>query len=310
VAALHPLTVEVSVYAADAPTHDALTGAPGSWQAALAALHRLHALGVRTVWKTPLMAVNARQVQAMAQMAQAAGAAFRPDPVLTARVAGSYAERCGPLGLRMSDAQLAQALADLARMGPAQAGVPSANGPVQCTLGHSALLVEPDGTVMPCVEVRASLGSVRERALAAIWHDPAVWAPYLALAEAGALPACRACALRTWCVRCHGAAANETGDLHAPSPMHCRVAEVRRRLAAGKAAPCAHSTAPCESPSKRKHMRCTAPTTFPMPKKHTSLQTTRPQVRGQSGNRLAPANPIVRRRSSTARASKQSPPTA
>jgi radical SAM protein with 4Fe4S-binding SPASM domain len=240
-AALHPLTVEISVYASEAQTHDAVTCVHGSWARATSALQRLHELRVRTVWKTPLFAANASQVGAMARMAAAAGAAFRLDPVLSARAVGTAVHRREPLVLRASAAQMAQALDELQPRSPEahqpSAGQPLANqaekprqGPLICSLGRSALLVDPYGTIMPCVEVRAALGSVRTQTLGAIWQNDAAWEPYLALADKDALPHCRTCRTAAWCVRCHGAAANETGDLHSPSPAHCRLAQVRQAM--------------------------------------------------------------------------------
>lgn len=234
-AALHPLTVEISIYAADAPTHDAITGVQGSWVQATTALRRLHDLGVRTVWKTPLLAANAAQVALMDRAAAELGAAFHLDPVLTARAAGELTHRRGSLALRASAAQLMQALGDLPRAAGGEqysrsARLSSHPGPLVCSLGRSALLVDPYGMVLPCVEVRAELGSIRTRPLAAIWHDAAVWEPYLALADVAALPHCRACRTAAWCVRCHGAAANETGSLRGPSPAHCRLAQARQRM--------------------------------------------------------------------------------
>lgn len=271
-AALHPLAVEISVYAAEPATHDAITGVPGSWAATMVALRRLHALGVRTVCKTPLMAVNAGQVAALATLAEEVGARFQPDTVLTARVAGTDQERRAPLALRMSDAQLAEVMramlaqrsgngcrqvatataphapaisaastyaagsyADTATEPAPGNFAPASPGPQLCTIGRSALALDPYGTVFPCVEVRRPLGSVRSTPLAAIWHDAAAWAPYLRLSATNratgsalsALPTCRACRLTAYCVRCHGAAANETGDLYGPSPAHCRAARVR-----------------------------------------------------------------------------------
>jgi radical SAM protein with 4Fe4S-binding SPASM domain len=240
-ALLHPLTVEISVYAADAATHDGVTGVPGSWARTTAALRGLHDLGVRTVWKTPLLAANAGEVGAMARMAEAVGAAFRLDPVLTARAMGASTWRREPLALRASATQMAQALGELLPQFPAQSQHPAGQhpmdgagkpgqGPLICSLGRSALLVDPYGTIMPCVEVRTPLGSVRTQALAAIWQDAAAWEPYLALADKEALPHCRTCRTAPWCVRCHGAAANETGNLYGPSPAHCRLAQVREAI--------------------------------------------------------------------------------
>jgi MoaA/NifB/PqqE/SkfB family radical SAM enzyme len=264
-AALHPLAVEISVYAADPATHDAITGIPGSWDVTVDALQRLQALGVRTVCKTPLMALNAGQVEPLSALAAQLGARFQPDPVLTSRVAGTLQDRRAPLTLRMSDGQLADYLrrtlgqsasrcrAQGLRNTPTPVQLaPAQPGPLLCTIGRSTLALDPYGTVFACVEVRQPLGNVRRTPLAAIWHDADAWSPYLRLSAPASTPgsmielttasvagsedgvqalhACRTCCLAAYCVRCHGAAGNETGDLYGPSPAHCRLAGIRRQI--------------------------------------------------------------------------------
>jgi radical SAM protein with 4Fe4S-binding SPASM domain len=222
-AALHPLDVEISLYAADAITHDALTGVNGSWHAATEALAHLHAAGVRTVCKTPLLRVNAAQFDALASLAADLGAAFRPDPILTQRTMGTPAERRAPLVLRMSDRQMQDVLRRLD-----SGRTPLSQGPLTCSVGRTGLLVDPYGTVMACVELRRPLDSVRRRSIATIWADPQLWEPLRTLPSS--LTACRACTLAPWCARCHGGAANEGDDICGPSPIHCRAAALRRQI--------------------------------------------------------------------------------
>jgi AdoMet-dependent heme synthase len=250
-AALHPLAVAISLYAATPAVHDAITGVGGSWARTVAALRRLHACGVPTVCKTPLMAANAAELPAVRALAAALGAHFQPDLLITAGVGTTPAQRRAPLAARMTPAQVAAAfrtLQDLA--GDRGPGPGTRAGPVLCAIGRSALAVDPYGTVFPCVEVRRALGSIRRSPLAAIWHDLGAWAPYLRLSAGpsgdpaadpdinpaalptglSALPVCRTCRIGAWCIRCHGAAANETGDLYGPAPAHCAAARARRAL--------------------------------------------------------------------------------
>jgi radical SAM protein with 4Fe4S-binding SPASM domain len=179
---------------------------------------------VRTVCKTPLLAANASHLDALAALAAHLGAAFRPDPILTVRAAETPAARRAPLALRMSDRQMQAVFQRLGR-GP----TPLLQGPLTCSVGRTSLLVDPYGAILPCVELRRALDSVRRRPIAAIWADKDLWGPLQRLdAE---LWACAACADARWCARCHGGAANEGGDIRGPSPIHCRAAAIRRRIA-------------------------------------------------------------------------------
>ncbi len=203
-AALHPLAVEISLYAATPAVHNAITGVTGSWAATVQALIGLHAAGVHTVCKMPLMRANAAELRAVRTLAGILGARFQPDLLITAGIGPTCADRRAPLAERMTPAQLAIALRTLAessssgrRLGANPAGRPAespaeiAAGPQLCTIGRSALAVDPAGTVFPCVEVRRRLGSIRETPLAAIWHDTGAWAPYLRLSAPA--PSCSFC---------------------------------------------------------------------------------------------------------------------
>ena len=197
--------------------------------------------------------------RAVRALAGALGARFQPDLLITAGVGPSPRRtlrpsrrahdlrRSSPPPSAPSQAAAAAPIATLAE------DADPAGGPALCAIGRSSLAVDPYGTVFPCVEVRRTLGTIRHTPLAAIWHDLGAWAPYLRLSRPPAispaispaitlrppgsshrplpaLPVCRTCRLGPWCIRCHGAAANETGDLYGPSPAHCAAAKARRAL--------------------------------------------------------------------------------
>ena len=88
------------------------------------------------------------------------------------------------------------------------------------------MLIDPSGNVFPCVSVRSKAGNVRERSLREIWEQSPVWARLNSI-TLNELPVCRTCELRNLCVRCHGTAQNEQGDLLAPSLVNCREALAR-----------------------------------------------------------------------------------
>jgi sulfatase maturation enzyme AslB (radical SAM superfamily) len=90
-AALHPYTVEISLYGADAATHDALTRRRGSFARSIAALCLLVERNVRTVLKTPLLHENVRQFWQIKQLAADLGARFRFDLTLIPKLTGDRA---------------------------------------------------------------------------------------------------------------------------------------------------------------------------------------------------------------------------
>jgi hypothetical protein len=61
-----------------------------------------------------------------------------------------------------------------------------------------------------------------------IWEKSPVWAEVSNL-TIGNLPVCSTCELRQFCVRCHGTAAFEDGDMLGCSSVAYREARLRRK---------------------------------------------------------------------------------
>jgi radical SAM protein with 4Fe4S-binding SPASM domain len=95
--------------------------------------------------------------------------------------------------------------------------------------------IGPYGDVFSCVQARVAAGNLREQSLQAIWQTSPVWNDLRRL-TLNELPVCRTCELRTLCVRCHGLALVEDGDLRAPASVNCREALARRQVLVEKGA--------------------------------------------------------------------------
>jgi radical SAM protein with 4Fe4S-binding SPASM domain len=97
-----------------------------------------------------------------------------------------------------------------------------------CGMASSALVIDPYGDVFPCVQTRIVAGNVREQSLQTIWQSETLC--NLARLTLNELPVCRTCELRNLCVRCHGLAQVEDGDLRGPASVNCREALARRQV--------------------------------------------------------------------------------
>ncbi len=219
-AALQPYAVEISVYGADAATHDAVTQLPGSFARTRRAFGLLATHGLRTILKTPLLASNIAQFDALRSLAAELHAGFRCDPLLTPKRSGDDA----PL-------RSAPRYADLVthyRRTLDAAPPTTAPGCRLCNVGHNALAIAPNGDIYPCLELPIAVGNVRHTSLAELWAQAPRWETLTSL-RAETLAACRDCALGALCGRCHGLARQATGNLHAPSPLNCTQALARRQ---------------------------------------------------------------------------------
>jgi len=225
-AALQPYAVEISLYGADAATHDAVTQTPGAFARTCRAFALLADHGVRTVLKTPLMTCNIEQFDALRDLAAALGAHFRYDLTLTPRRNGDPT----PLRYALRYTDLVRHYRRTLTSAP---GLPGA-GCRLCNLGRNALAIAPNGDVHPCLELPIVVGNVRAAPLRTIWETAPAWTSLLAL-DADALPTCRACPLGALCGRCHGAARHETGDWRTPATAHCMRALALRQASIDRA---------------------------------------------------------------------------
>ncbi len=224
IAALHPYAVEISVYGANAATHEQITGGAGTFELTVRAFRLLRDCGVRTVLKTPLMRENISEFSALQELANELGASFRFDLTLTPKNSGALTPLAHCLGY-----------ADLVRFFRAALDpthlterVCQTDEPI-CNIGGNALVIDPRGEVFPCVQTRIVLGNVRAQTLATIWNTSPLWGKLRALTFEQ-LPLCGVCTLKQLCLRCHGLALLEAGSLSAPAPANCVEALARRQV--------------------------------------------------------------------------------
>jgi len=223
IAALHPYAVEISLYSARPAVHDRITQIQRSWELSRRALSLLHGRGVRTIVKTPVMVENVKEIDDLAALADELGAVFHYDITVTPKNSGAL----DPLKHQVGYTDLVDFMRRKIEPGLWLKRNAAPDRPT-CGIAQKAVQIDPYGNVLPCMEVRIPVGNLRERPLAELWHDSPLWSELggLTLNE---LPVCRSCELRHLCVRCHGLALQESGNLQNPALANCREALARRQ---------------------------------------------------------------------------------
>ncbi|MBI2865137.1 MAG: hypothetical protein HYX94_11305 [Chloroflexi bacterium] len=89
--------------------------------------------------------------------------------------------------------------------------------------------------MFPCVQLRLPAGNLRERSLRQIWEESPLWLELMHLTM-NDLDICRTCELQSLCLRCHGLARLEDGDLRGPARAKCTEALARRQVLMEKGA--------------------------------------------------------------------------
>ncbi|MCI0396971.1 MAG: radical SAM protein [Chloroflexi bacterium] len=223
IAAIKPVVVELSVYGVDAETHDGITQVPGSFDLTLRAVKLLLERNVRCIIKTPVMKENIHQIEALKQLAADLGITFQYDLTIIPKHTGDLS----PLKHRPTDDQLLDFLRE--RVSPETWHLYPYNDDFRfCSIGMNSLDIGPYGEIYTCVGARVSAGNVRQAPLHQIWKESPVWEQTTNLNLAN-LPVCATCELRQFCVRCHGTAAFEDGDMLGCSSVAYREARLRRQ---------------------------------------------------------------------------------
>lgn len=224
IAALHPYAVEISIYSCNPELHEKITRVPRSFELSTRALHLLRERGVRTVLKTPLMHENVREFDALKSMAKESGAQFRYDITITPKDTGGLS----PLQHRLTYDDLLWLFRREMSTEPWLGRVITSEQPT-CAIGSNALVLDPFGNIFPCVQTRIRAGNIRQQSLQEIWTHSPVWKEfgYLTINK---LPECKVCDLLSLCVRCHGLARLESGDLYGAARVNCRQAMARRQV--------------------------------------------------------------------------------
>jgi MoaA/NifB/PqqE/SkfB family radical SAM enzyme len=205
-AALHPLSVEISVYSARAEVHDTVTRIPGSHARSLTALRLLREHGVTILIKTPLMAITSGEYRDLMALAESLGAGCGFDPMLVPRRDGDRT----PLALGASARDLREFFGDpvLAREWAQPVPCVPERGDELCGSARRTCMISPYGEVFACAVHPLPAGTLRERSFDEIWNH----APLLQAIRGKTVADLRAGAGGAGSFRCSALALIEDGD--------------------------------------------------------------------------------------------------
>lgn len=223
IAEIKPVVVEVSLYSHLAHVHDSITQIPNSHHLTLRAIDLLRERNVKCLIKSPLMRENIATFDALRELAASKGCRFQYDTTIIPKHTGDLT----PLQHRPTDDQLLDFWRD--NVSPQSWTLhPHQDDFRFCGIGMNSLTINPYGEIFTCIGARVGAGNVRRTNTNVIWHDSTVWQETSQLTLSN-LPVCATCELRPFCVRCHGTAAFEDGDMLGCSSTAYREARLRRQ---------------------------------------------------------------------------------
>jgi MoaA/NifB/PqqE/SkfB family radical SAM enzyme len=219
-AALHPLSVEVSIYSARAEVHDRITRIPGSHARSLRALRLLRERGVVILIKSPLMNLNSGDYHGIVELADELGAGYGFDPMLVPRRDGDLTL----LNLSLDTQQLYQIFADpvLSREFSQPVKCLPQPGEEICATGRRHCTISPYGDLYPCMVYPVPAGNLKEKSFREIWSG----SPLLQEIRTKTVDDLKGGTNAIGGFRCSALALIEHGDFLGPFPRGEEMAEI------------------------------------------------------------------------------------
>ncbi len=222
IAGLKPFSIATSLYGATAPTHERITGVPGSFRRALRGIERLVSRGMTPLVQTLVMNHNYQELEEVKKLVAGLGAV----PVIDLGLVPSKMGECFPFRYEASEDELLGC-----SWQPPKAGDVVGEGWGLCKAGKGMCSISPGGDVYPCPSFHLKLGNIRRTDFNVLWSvEPCAELRYLRSVRRTDLYACNQCELMAYCHRCAGVAYAESGRPDGPSSTACRQARMRWRL--------------------------------------------------------------------------------
>lgn len=229
-ASLVPAVVSMSLYAADAAGHDAVTLVPGSFDRTIRSLEGLRERGVRCRVSTVLMQDTFEDYPAVKRLADELGCSFSFDYTVSPREDGDPS----PTGHRMNEAQLRALVAgDDSPLEAVDGQSPEGDGRIgrgrssSCGAARSRGWIGADGSLLPCMGL-PPIGSVRQRSFLDVWRSET--ASHVREQLQRPEGDCVECSLAHWCTAwCPRLALYEDGNMSGHAGRACHIAEITRQ---------------------------------------------------------------------------------
>lgn len=215
-----PRAMFISLYGADANTHDTITQIQGSFEKTTAVARKLVSSGIPVVFNVMLMNSNAGQMDEIVALIKDIGADYRVGLSYVYANNGSSA----PMRHFVNDKSvLKRVLSMTEKRALSQDGIISekkrAPEDSLCGACETAICIDPFLDVYPCVSLKIKLGSLLLQKVREVWCGE----NRLSLVEKlkwKNIPDCHCCHLNNYCQHCASMSVDETGD-----PIACNACD-------------------------------------------------------------------------------------
>ncbi len=218
--------VTFSVYSLSDKIHDGMTSVKGSLKKTLAAIDHCIDMGVDVTVNCLATKENIESIFSLYDYCLDRGIDMKVDPAITSKLNGDMS----PTKYRASEKQLEEFFKTRAKRWKKSLQVPVVRSPEihVCNAGKGKCAVTAYGELLPCIEIRESLGSLVEKNFHELWDSPKIqpWREFRVSQANHSLNEKE----YSLCDHCPGMSKNETGDGRTVLNFSQLVAKIKYRV--------------------------------------------------------------------------------
>lgn len=220
--------IGITLYGADAKTHDSYTRNPGSFECVMNAIKIMKDLGCNIQLKWNAISGLVEQTGAFIDIAEDLGVGWHANGVISVGEDGHCEGRVSDDELRVFYLTLITRSQTL-QENVAEAETVSLNWQREvdpearmCAVGQISGRINPEGILYPCIDIHEPVGDLTKESFSYLWNKSPVWNKFLSMKRKN-FPHCSECKYFNVCKYiCPGTFKNETGSYYGVSSESCR----------------------------------------------------------------------------------------
>jgi len=223
-----PFAIEISLYGATEETYERITGVKGSFNRCMQGIKLINERDLPLKLKSPLMTLNAHELDSMIQFSESIGANFSFDPVINAGLDGDITQtrfRLSPEAIvefEQHDERRAKTWPEkIASYEGKEINVPYM---YTCGAGRKGFHMDAFGRLSMCISARPPSYDLRAGSFQEAWEE---FFPKIINQEYHPDFKCVHCPLRMVCSQCPAMGLAEMGNTEVAVPFLCQLAHLR-----------------------------------------------------------------------------------
>ncbi|MBU0455931.1 MAG: radical SAM protein [Gammaproteobacteria bacterium] len=229
-AARRPRMVQLSLYAADASTHDAITQVPGSFEKTTQAIQYLQETGIKPKVACSVMNTNYDKIDALFTWCQKQGIPCSFDfKIFPSYDTDRKTQNIACFHQPSLQQVMSQKRFNVLLQNPNESHSKPNPKRKLCTAGHKSLTVTSDGYVLPCNLLRLKVGNVFEKSLEEIWYHSPLLKKWRAISVSD-YPKCANCEAFEHCQACLAGCFIEKGNFKEVDEQTCFFGKLNHSL--------------------------------------------------------------------------------